>query len=266
MSNVQYEQAHVLDFLFPPDQVEFISLEDRRLTFKSKKSYKLRATARVRLSVPTKDGSHTLQLPVVVVNIRPLVGEKKKFIVVSEVPGGTQQLERIRQSLDESKVAEQDGATARRRPRYKLSVRLLSKDFPGFKALSVDFNALGLQLQTEGPVDESKELTFQMELGTANVPRILCRGKVCWCRQLERKRYLIGMAFVNLPKDIEQELEEFEKFLVSRQAAEIAQRTVLGATYGMEDMMAFNPSIELPPPPSSEVATLAEREVKPIQG
>jgi hypothetical protein len=249
----------VLDFLFPPDQVEFVNLEDRRLTFTSKKSYKLRQTTRIRLSVPTKEGHHTLQLPVVVVNIRLIEGEKKKYIVVSEVPGGTQQLERIRESLDVNKTLEQDGSTARRRPRYKLSVRLLSKDFPGFKALSVDFNALGLQLQTEGPIEADKELTFQMELETSNVPRILCRGKVCWCRQLERKRYLIGMVFVNLPRDIEQELEEFEKFLVTRQAAEINQRTVGEATGAEGPAYGVNPQPALPSPPTSEVVTNAEK-------
>ena len=54
----------MFDFLFPPEVVEFVSLLDRRLTFKTKKAYKNGQTVRIRVEVPTENGPQKLQIPV----------------------------------------------------------------------------------------------------------------------------------------------------------------------------------------------------------
>lgn len=244
----------MFDFLFPPEVVEFVSLQDRRLTFKTKKAYKSGQTVRIRVEVPTQNGPQKVQIPVVVTSQRPVAGEKDR-IVVSEVPMGSNQLAAIRQVMDTAKMVQNSGIGARRRPRHRLSLRLLSKDLPGFKALSVDYNALGLQIQTEGEIPKDKILALNIELEGGNMPRVLCQGKVCWCTQVERKRYLIGVEFVNLPPEIEQELEDFEKLLVAREKTDIAQKTVLGpedAVYQGDPearTLAVNLPSSPPPPP-----------------
>ena len=252
----------MFDFLFPPEVVEFVSLVDRRLTFKCKKAYKSGQTVRVRVEVPTENGPQTLQLPVVVTSQRPIPGDKMR-IAVSDVPTGSQQLAQIRQVMDKAAIAEKDDAGARRRQRHRLSLRLLSKDLPGFKALSVDYNALGLQIQTEGEIPLGRILALNIELEGGNMPRVLCQGKVCWCQNVERKRYMIGIEFVNLPPQIEQELEDFEKLLLTREKGDIQMKTSLGTVpltdadvyRGDDEARALGinlPSAPPPPPPPAQ--------------
>jgi hypothetical protein len=80
----------LFDFLFPPDVVEFVSLVDRRLTFKCKKAYKAGQTVRVKFEVPTETGPQKMQIPVVVTSLRNVEGEKLR-IAVSEVPMGSRE-------------------------------------------------------------------------------------------------------------------------------------------------------------------------------
>lgn len=246
----------MFDFLFPPEVVEFVSLVDRRLTFKTKKAFKSGQTVRVKVEVPTENGPQKIQLPVVVTSQRAIPGEKMR-IAVSEVPTSSNQLAQIRQVMDVAKMAENTGVGARRRPRHRLSLRLLSKDFPGFKAISVDYNALGLQVQAEGEIPKDKVIALNVELEGGNMPRILCQAKVCWCTQVERKRYLIGLEFVNLPAEIEQELEDFERLLVAREKSDVQQKTVLGVVSGSDfevyqgDKESRSLAIGAPPPPPS---------------
>lgn len=250
----------MFDFLFPPEVVEFVSLVDRRLTFKTKKVFKAGQNVRVKVEVPTESGPQTIQIPVVVTSQRPIPGEKVR-IAVSEVPMGSNQLAQIRQVMDTAKMAENSGAGARRRARHRLSLRLLSKDLPGFKALSVDYNALGLQIQAEGEIPIGKVIALNIELEGGNLPRVLCQGKVCWCQQVERKRFLIGVEFVNLPPDIEQELEDFERLLMARERSDVQQKTVMGTASASEfevyrgdtearSLAASDPGPPPPPPPS----------------
>ena len=181
-------------------------------------------------------------------------GEKTR-IVVSEVPTGSHQLAQIRQVMDQAQMAENTGVGARRRPRHRLSLRLLSKDLPGFKALSVDYNALGLQIQSEGEMPKDKIIALKIELEGGNMPRVLCQAKVCWCTQVERKRYMIGLEFINLPPEIEQELEDFEKLLITRERSDIQQKTCVGTVGGSEfevyrgDDEARSLASTPPPPP-----------------
>lgn len=249
----------MFDFLFPPEVVEFVSLVDRRLTFKSKKTYKSGQTVRIKVDIPTDSGNQTIQIPVVVTSQRPIPGEKLR-IAVSDVPTGSAQLAQIRQVMDIAAMTQNTGAGARRRARHRLSLRLLSKDFPGFKALSVDYNALGLQVQTEGELPQGKVIALNIELEGGNLPRVLCQAKVCWCTQVERKRYLIGLEFVNLPPEIEDELQDFERLLVQREKSDVQQKTVMG-TVGVGEFEVYRGDDEArqlghqgppPPPPPPE--------------
>lgn len=223
----------VLDFLFSPETVEFLDLEEeRKLTFRCKRTYKVGQTVRIRTEVPIgpKPGDRQkLQVPVVVTLVRPVPGKKKEFICQAEVPAGPKELAQVKEFLDSAPPAAKPdaGVGARRRPRHTHALRLLSKELPGFRALSVDFNPLGLQLQAEGEVEPGKVLTLDIELELSTIPRVLCQGVVRWCRQLDRKRYLIGLEFVEMPPEILKDLETFEQFLLAKKNASVMQKQII---------------------------------------
>lgn len=221
----------MLDFLFSPEAVEFIDLEDdRKLTFRCKKAYKVGQTVRIRTEVPIGPGDRQkLQVPVVIRLVRPVEGKKKEFICQAEVPAGPKELAQVREFLDNApaQVKPAAGEGARRRPRHTHALRLLSKELPGFRALSVDFNALGLQIQAEGAVEPGKVLTLDIELELSTIPRVLCQGVVRWCRHLDRKRYLLGLEFVEMPPEILKDLETFEQFLLAKKNATVMQKQII---------------------------------------
>ena len=72
---------------------------------------------------------------------------------------------------------------------------------------------------------------------------------------------MIGVEFVNLPPQIEQELEDFEKLLLAREKSDIQQKTSMGTVPltdaevyqgdGEARSLAINlPGSPPPPPPS----------------
>jgi hypothetical protein len=237
----------VFAFLFGPDKVDFVSLEDALITFRCRKLYQVGSTIRIKTEVPTGTTSHTLQIPVNVRSVRRLESTKE-FIVCGDVPSRSNPLEAVRQFIHTIDPDEYKGA--RRRPRYKFSLRTLSKDFPGFRALSIDFNSLGLQVETEGPLPEGKLVSLDLEIGKADRPQLLCQAIVRWCRPIERKRFLVGLEFVGLAEELTAELASFEELLVARANDDIGRKSI-----GFGELGEFHlPSYELKTP-TSEVTT-----------
>lgn len=219
---------------FRPETVEFVKIEGRSLTFKCKRQYKLHAqpTVQVELPLPQSAGTQPFKLPVTVKKVRE-VG-KREFICTGEVPGTVRSVEQLRQLLigvDPTQVQEHrqddDFANMRRSPRLKVSLRILSKDLVGFRAISVDFNQLGMQLISEGPAEVDQSISMTLELETSKAPEILCQGRVRWCSEEGRRRYTIGIEFEDLDPELRKQLEQFEEFLITRQTGDVAKRQVM---------------------------------------
>ena len=229
-------------WLFKPELVEFLKIEDRSLTFKSKKHYKLRAQPTIQLEIPVGEEQQQFKLPVTITNVRELT--RGQYIYTGTVPGAAQSVEHLRQLLEgldptAGKIVEgdEDFANARKAPRYPWSIRILSKDLVGFRGVTMDFNRLGIKVQTEGPVDVDKPMAMTLQVETSEIPELLCQGVVRWCREAGRKRFEVGVEFVDLDPDVAQQFEEFEKFLESRQTDDVTRRQMLDTTKYHADML-----------------------------
>ncbi len=229
-------------WLFKPEVVEFLKIEGRSLTFKSKKHYKLRAQPTIQLEIPIHDEKQQFKLPVTITNVRELI--KGQYIYTGTVPGAAQTVEQLRQLLEGLDPtagnvvdADADFANARKAPRYPWSIRILSKDLIGFRGVTIDFNRLGIKLQTEGPVEAEKPIAMTLQVETSEVPELLCQGMVRWCREAGRRRFEVGVEFVDLDPEVRQQLEEFEKFLESRQTDNVTRRQMMDTTTYHADML-----------------------------
>ena len=219
-------------FLFGPDVVEFVSLDDRVMTFRCRKLYQIGQTARIKTDVPTAQGIKTVQVPVQIRTVRR-VEASKEFICCGDVPAGSNQLEAVRLLIES--LGQDDYKGARRRPRLKFSLRTMSKDFPGFRALSIDFNSLGLQVETEGPLENGRTVKLDMELGKSDRPRMLCEAIVRWCRPVDRRRYLVGLEFVGLDPELSEELTRFENLIINRQGDDITRKSIGFGEFDLQD-------------------------------
>lgn len=211
------------------EKVKFLGIEERALTFKAKKAFKVGSRPTIEISIPIAEGgSEDFKLPVTIVKVRD-VGDG--FVVCTGmVPGAAQSVEQLRQILtgvDPSAVqpAEvDDGDNMRRARRFTWSIRVLSKELPGFRALSIDLNRLGVKLATEGPAEVGRVISLVLEIETARTPEVLCQGIVRWSKEVTRRKYEVGIEFTALHPDVVRELERFEHFLEDRMCEEIAIR------------------------------------------
>lgn len=239
------------------EKVQFMAIEGRALTFKSKKTFKVGSRPTISIAIPiASGGAEDFKLPVTISKVRQ-VGPNA-VVCTGMVPGAAKSVEHLRQilhGLDPTAGAASDDIdddSMRRAPRYQWSIRVLSKDLPGFRAVSLDFNRLGVKLSTEGSVEENKVITMMLEIETAQTRELLCQGLIRWCKETGRRKYEVGIEFTELDTVVAQELENFESFLAERQTGDIAKRSIQD-TFLDDD--AFGPGVDLPeavPAPAGE--------------
>lgn len=252
-----YERGNVtVDAIFSwfqrTEKVQFMAIEDRALTFKAKKAFKVGSRPTISIAIPIPSGgAEDFKLPVTITKVRQ-VGPKA-VVCTGLVPGAAKSIEHLRQILhgldpnsggNPAAAADDvdDSDSMRRAPRYNWSIRVLSKDLPGFRAISLDFNRLGLKLSTEGAVEENKVITMMLEIETSKTKELLCQGLVRWVRELGRRKYEVGVEFTELDAIVAKELENFEDFLSERQAGDVAKRSIQDS--GMFEGDAFGPGVD----------------------
>lgn len=230
------------------EKVQFLSIEDRALTFKSKKAFKIGSRPTISISIPVAaGGAEDFKLPVTITRVRQ-VG-KGSVVCTGLVPGAAQNVEQLRQILsgvDPSAPAEfteaEDGENMRRARRFHWSIRVLSKDIPGFRAISLDFNRLGVKLSTEGPAEIGKVISLILEIETAKTHEVLCQGLVRWNKEVNRRKYEVGVEFTELDAEVAKELENFERFLEARAHDDVAKRQAMDCSF--YETETFGPGVE----------------------
>ncbi|MBI3925051.1 MAG: PilZ domain-containing protein [Armatimonadetes bacterium] len=198
--------------------VEFLAVDGRLLTFWTAQEYASGEPINVELELPGPARPHVKLPGVLPVSCRPHPG--KGFVCVAKVPVDDSQLDALRQWLgadDEGKVTTEEGATlSRRHPRFKIGVRILSPELPGFHAISVDFSREGLQLETKGEVPMGTVMTLTLEIDAPDLPRVLCQGEVVWSKPRTRDTHAVGLHFVKLSDELRQQLQLFEQLCRKR--------------------------------------------------
>lgn len=243
-----------------------MAIEDRALTFKSRKTFKVGSRPTISIAIPiASGGAEDFKLPVTITKVRQ-VGPNA-VVCTGLVPGAAKSVEHLRQILHgldpnagSTPTNEEldDSDSMRRAPRYNWSIRVLSKDLPGFRAISLDFNRLGLKLSTEGAVEENKIITMMLEIETAKTRELLCQGLVRWVRELGRRKYEVGIEFTELDEIVARELENFETFLADRQNGDVAKRSIQDSGIFEEDL--FGPGVDGLAAEAEAEAALKEKE------
>ncbi len=255
------------------DKVKFLSVEEFSLTFQSKKVYNVGDQPVISIAIPVASGGiEEFKLPVTIRKVR-VIGPNAA-VCIGDVPSAAQSVDHLREILHELNpdqpttgrvpvVPVDEGDLIRRAPRYQWSIRVLSKDLVGFRAISLDFNRLGLKLSTEGPSELGKRVSLTMEVETANSRELLCQGVVRWCKEINRKSYEVGVEFTELDEEVAQELENFESFLAARETNDVARRQALDASY--YETETFGPGVDPSEPAEAEARPAAQAEKEPSQ-
>lgn len=181
--------------LFGPDKVEFIDISDTTLTFRSKrKKHKPGHVSKIALQVLLGEEMQTLKMEVVVDSFREL--PDKSMLVISHILGNPEETQNL-VTVIESAAKPDMGKLARRSERIPISIRCLSHQLPGFRAVTTDISLHGAQVQCEGLIDVGAVLDITFELELNDLPKLTLRGVAVWSVQEDqrRKAYRAGIEF-----------------------------------------------------------------------
>jgi hypothetical protein len=96
-------------------------------------------------------------------------------------------------------------AITRDSERFDVTVRVKSRQLPGYRALTLDISGSGLQIETEGLLEKGKILELEMEFDRPELPDFTCPAQVMWAKTDDsRRQHLAGLAFQ--PETHEQKL------------------------------------------------------------
>lgn len=106
--------------------------------------------------------------------------------------------------------------------RYDVTVRVKSRQLPGFRALTLDISGSGLQLETEGPLEKGKTLLLELEFDRDELPDFHCPAEVMWSKGDDtRRQYSAGLAFRPVDNETKLNLARMGAVLETRSEADI---------------------------------------------
>ncbi|MBI3926331.1 MAG: PilZ domain-containing protein [Armatimonadetes bacterium] len=200
-------------FLRGPEQVSWFSLEGDVLIFLSDRPRGLGERVRLRLSVP---GGRR--------DVRVEVASQRA------TPQGWVCTALHRGQLDG--LASPQPEFQRRSPRVAVSARVMSRELPGYRAVSVDLSLEGIQLALEAPLQPGQELELTVD-DEGGAPLRL-RARVVWCRPGGGPRaYRAGMEFVDLDAETAASLRRWHHALTLLQEADVQHRTLGSAGWAV---------------------------------
>lgn len=141
--------------------------------------------------------------------------------------------------------------------RFDVTVRVKSRQLPGYRALTLDISGTGLQLETEDLLEKGQVLNLEMEFDRDELPDFHCPAEVMWVKgEVGGREFLAGLAF--RPDDDESRLNlaRMGTVLDTRSDANIqdllAEANKLDATreafFNQKNLGYVPPSAEKPAP------------------
>jgi PilZ domain len=113
-------------------------------------------------------------------------------------------------------------AVDRESERYDVTVRVKSRQLPGFRALTLDVSGTGLQLETEDLLEKGQILVLEMEFDRDELPDFHCPAEVMWTTgEAGGRQFLAGLAFRPGDNEAKLNLARMGTVLDSRSDADI---------------------------------------------
>lgn len=103
---------------------------------------------------------------------------------------------------------------------------VISRDLPGYRAITIDISEGGLQVEAPARVALGNSVLLRVEFDTEKLPAVEASATVAWCSKLERGRYRIGLKFKNLDERSKEVIKIYRELLDRRAEVDIAQKTL----------------------------------------
>ncbi|MCA9791578.1 MAG: PilZ domain-containing protein [Candidatus Eremiobacteraeota bacterium] len=132
-------------------------------------------------------------------------------------------------------------------PRIDCHICVLSKDLPGYRAVTVDFSSGGVQLEVPAEMEAGQTVLMRLEFDVSSVTPVECSARVAWCSMKERGRYRVGLQFVGLDQAARANIARYEEIMLNRDDTSILHRILFGNDYAL-------PAEQAPAPEAPQAA------------
>ncbi len=190
--------------------VELVDLHEGKLVFRSNRRYAEGKEVEVRLALPPGSGK--------VANMRIKVESCRKLEsggllysakVLGEVPG-------------ESHHGTVHDPSMRKAARHNVGVRVMSKDLPGYRALTIDLSQTGMQLEIDQKIGTGHSIRLNLEFDRVDLAAMDVEARVVWCRPHPTRddRFRCGVHFIPTP-EARKQLTAVAEFFEKRSQADL---------------------------------------------
>lgn len=198
-------------------KVELIEHSPEYTLVRAEKPVKVGTQIPVRVS--GANGRRTPAVPMIVVSCRP--GEHGGYLVT-----GRFLVEHPDLSGFEIPPGMGTDSSLRADPRIDCHLCVISRDLPGYRAMTIDISEGGLQVEAPARVALGNSVLLRIEFDTAKLPALEATATVAWCSKVERGRYRIGLQFKSLDEKGGELIGMYRELLERRSKTSLSVRAI----------------------------------------
>lgn len=107
--------------------------------------------------------------------------------------------------------------------RYDVSWRVLSRELPGYRGVTLDLSSSGVQLETSALLEVGSQPELKFEFDRGELESFTCRARVVWSRQdgNNERKFRSGLTFVPATDDERRQLARMATVLQTRSETDL---------------------------------------------
>lgn len=215
-------------FRSAPEWVHFIDIREGNICFLLRQPRKAGAKMRLRFPLTRPVPNDKLDVAVTVTACRPSRGEGYIGVAQPNLPPA-QRLELAETLRKYCLVRAPEQLTeVRQTERTRVSLRVMGRHLPAYRAVALDLTPGGMRLDCQGPLQVGSVMELQLDTDVASVGNIQVRARVAWTLtppQAEKdavRSCLAGMQFLSPDEGQRARLESYLS-AVAKRGEEVAQ-------------------------------------------
>ncbi len=107
--------------------------------------------------------------------------------------------------------------------RYDVSLRVLSRELPGYRGVTLDLSRSGVQLETNGLLEIGSEPELKFEFDRGELEAFTCKARVVWSKQEgnNERKFRSGLTFIPVTDDEKRQLARMSTVLQTRSETDL---------------------------------------------
>lgn len=213
-------------FQSTPESVHFIDMREGRISFLLTQPKRPGATMKVRFPLLPQAQTRRLDVAVTVTACRPARGAGG-YICVAEPQMNPQETAKLAETLSLYGVSEAAATLGevRQTDRSRISLRVLGREIPYFRAVASDLSPGGVRVHCQGKLAVGQVIDIKLELDLPSLPDLTVKGRVAWTlTDPEGSTFSSGLQFWDLTPSQQKVVDLYLAGLAKRDFGQVQHR------------------------------------------